>query len=97
MPGPVTGVSRSIAPAETPEGQTRAQADFGSIFKQAIERVEGLRRTADESVLKLLAGENEEVHQVALAVQRAELAFELFLEIRNKVVQAYQEIMRMPI
>ena len=41
--------------------------------------------------------QSEELHATALAVQRAELAFDLFLQARNKVVQAYQEIMRMQV
>jgi len=92
---------RPIAAAVSPPvlaGESRRPAEgFPAALRQAIERVEGLQRAADESTLKLLAGENEEVHQTVLAVQRAELAFQLFLEVRNKVVQAYQEIMRMPI
>jgi len=90
----VSGVA-PLAPLAPAGG--RGEAGFASLLKEAIGRVEGLRRAADESTMKLLAGESEEVHQAALAVQRAELALELFLEVRNKVVQAYQEIMRMPI
>ena len=48
-----------------------------------------------DSVNRFLAGENEEIHNVVLNTQRAELAFEAFLQVRNKVVNAYQEIMRM--
>lgn len=92
--GEVAGLAGLVAPA--PVGE-RGQAGFANLLKEAIGRVEGLRRAADESTLRLLAGESEEVHQAALAVQRAELAFQFFLEVRNKVVQAYQEIMRMPI
>ncbi|MCL4851471.1 MAG: flagellar hook-basal body complex protein FliE, partial [Bryobacteraceae bacterium] len=43
------------------------------------------------------SGEAEEVHQAVLATQQAELAFEMFLQVRNKVVQAYQEVMRMQV
>ncbi len=50
---------------------------------------------ASKTVQKFVTGESEELHSVALGVQRAELEFELFLQVRNKVVQAYQEIMRM--
>lgn len=81
---------------DAPAGGKRT-GGFQSLLWEAIQRVESLGRAADDSVLKLLAGENEEVHRTVLAVQRAELAFQLFLEVRNKLVQAYQEIMRMPI
>lgn len=97
MPEAIRPVSSPLPVPELPAARRAAPADFAAVLRQAVERVEGMRRQADESVMKLLAGENEEVHQTVLAVQKAELAFELFLEVRNKVVQAYQEIMRMPI
>jgi flagellar hook-basal body complex protein FliE len=48
-------------------------------------------------VERFLSGEGEELHTTVLATQRAELAFEMFLQARNKVVNAYQEIMRMQV
>jgi flagellar hook-basal body complex protein FliE len=70
-------------------------ADFQSFLKNAIQGVEQTRANATDSVNRFLSGENEEVHQTVLATQQAELSFELFLQVRNKVVQAYQEVMRM--
>jgi flagellar hook-basal body complex protein FliE len=69
--------------------------EFQSALEGAIHNVEGPRGEAREAVERFLSGETEELHTAALAVQRAELAFDLFLQVRNKVVQAYQEIMRM--
>ena len=84
-----------IPPVAGSPGGVRPTGGFQEAFQGAIGAVENLRHTANRSVEALLAGEGEELHQTALATQRAELAFELFLEMRNKVVQAYQEIMRM--
>jgi flagellar hook-basal body complex protein FliE len=50
---------------------------------------------ASRSVENFLSGEGEDIHTTVLATQRAELAFEMFQQVRNKVVSAYQEIMRM--
>jgi flagellar hook-basal body complex protein FliE len=73
-----------------------AESDgFGAILNQAIAQVAGQQHQADASMGAFLRGESEEVHQVALDVQRAELSLEMFLQMRNKVVQAYQEVMRM--
>ena len=52
---------------------------------------------ANQSVENFLAGKNEDVHTAVLATQRADLSFELFMQVRNKVVSAYQEIMRMQV
>lgn len=68
---------------------------FQTVFEGAIRQVEDARHQGAEAVGKFLSGEGEELHTTVLATQRAELAFELFLQVRNKVVQAYQEIMRM--
>lgn len=73
-----------------PEG-----AAFGDVLAKAINGVEGMRLDADAAANRFLTGETQEIHQMVLASQRAELAFEAFLQVRNKVVQAYQEVMRM--
>jgi len=54
-----------------------------------------LNNSASESVQKFLRGDNEDLHTTILATQKAELAFQLGLQVRNKVVDAYQEIMKM--
>jgi flagellar hook-basal body complex protein FliE len=71
--------------------------DFGSVLEKSITGLEQSREMAAEKARRLLSGKPEEVHSVVMATQRAQLEFELFLEVRNKVVQAYQEIMRMQV
>jgi len=68
---------------------------FGSVLADAIGRVDQFQKNADSSIGKFLSGQDEEVHKVALATQQASISFELFLQVRNKVVSAYQEVMRM--
>lgn len=78
-------------------GEARAPDAFAAALKDAVGRVEGLRGEASDAVGRMLSGEAGDLHTAVLATQKAELAFELFLQVRNKVVSAYQEIMRMPI
>ncbi len=59
--------------------------------------VEKSQAQAHQAVDNFLTGGNQELHSVALATQRSSLEFELFLQVRNKVVAAYQEIMRMQV
>jgi flagellar hook-basal body complex protein FliE len=68
---------------------------FGSALADAIGRVEQFQQNADSSVAKFLSGEDEEVHKVALATEQASISFDLFLQVRNKVISAYQEVMKM--
>ena len=92
---PLGNLPPAAIAAPAPVRETRGEGAFEGILTQSIARVEALRTNAGEAIGNLLAGEGEELHTVALAAQRAELGFELFLQVRNKVVQAYQEVMRM--
>ena len=65
------------------------------MLADAIGRVDQFQQNAQSSIGKFLSGEDEEVHKVALATQQASMSFDLFLQVRNKVVSAYQEVMRM--
>ena len=65
------------------------------MFANAINNVESLGKDADTKIGNFLAGEGEELHNVIISTQKADLSFELFQQVRNKVVQAYQEVMRM--
>ncbi|MCC6860093.1 MAG: flagellar hook-basal body complex protein FliE [Bryobacterales bacterium] len=96
MTGPVTGIRSPIPTQPGPRtGGSANSAGFEQALGNAIRTVEGFQRTAGESVEKFLSGESEDLHRAVMATQRAELALELFSQVRNKVVQAYQEIMRM--
>ena len=68
---------------------------FQNILDGTIKQLESMHEDASDAVQKFLTGENEELHTTVLAVQKAEVAFDLGLQVRNKVVSAYQEIMRM--
>src|SRR5262245_37489437 len=68
---------------------------FQEVFASAIQSVENFGQQANTSVERFLSGEGEELHSMVLATQKSELSFDLFQQVRNKVVSAYQEIMRM--
>lgn len=96
MPGPITPISGAALPAAIrPVGESRSGAGFGDVLSEAIRSVEISGQNASTSVERFLSGEGEELHTTILATQQAELSFDLFLQMRNKVVSAYQEIMRM--
>ena len=85
----------ALVDAVRPAGQLKSGGGFQDVFASAVQTVEGLGQNASASVERFLAGEGEELHTTILATQKAELSFELFMQARNKVVSAYQEIMRM--
>jgi flagellar hook-basal body complex protein FliE len=88
---PGLGIEK-LKPATSGAG---APGDFMKALDESMQSIQALNRDASGSVEKFLKGDNDELHNTALAAQRAEIAFELGLQVRNKVVQAYQEIMRM--
>lgn len=92
----IRGVSLpdSVGPSKS---SGKGGADFGEALDKALTQAEQSRRAASEKVEGFLNGKPEELHSVVIASQRAQLEFELLLEVRNKVVQAYQEIMRMQV
>jgi flagellar hook-basal body complex protein FliE len=70
---------------------------FQDVLTNAIQKVESTGNEASASIERFLGGEGEELHTTVLATQRAELAFDMFQQVRNKVVGAYQEIMKMQV
>ena len=67
---------------------------FGNVIKSAIDNVNGMDRDADKSILNLLQGKGE-VHTTMIALQKADMSMRMLLSVRNKVIEAYREIMRM--
>jgi flagellar hook-basal body complex protein FliE len=96
MTFPLTGI-RGIQPPDLAriEPAGSSTGEFKSLLAGAIDRVEKSQNQAAQSVDRYLSGESEDLHTTALATQRAELALDMFVQTRNKVVAAYQEIMRM--
>ncbi len=88
---------RPPAPVERPHAPAATPGAFSAALSGALRGVDQLQKSAEAEAARFLSGEAVDIHQVALAHQRAQLSFELFLQMRNKVIQAYQEIMRMQI
>ena len=87
-----------------PSGAMREGADvsphgtgFKNAVKKAVAEVNRLQNQADGLAVKLATGDVEDVHEAMIAMQKAKLALEFTIQVRNKVVEAYQEIMRMQV
>ena len=71
--------------------------DFKGLLREGFQRLDQLETQAADQVQALMQGEPVELHRVVLAGEEAGLAFDLTLAVRNKVVEAYQEVMRMQV
>jgi flagellar hook-basal body complex protein FliE len=96
---PITNVIPLLMPSAAASAAPAASSSspFGSVLTQAIQQVESFQNNANASVNRFLSGEGEELHKVALTAQQADLSFQLFMQVRNKVVAAYQQVMQMQV
>ncbi len=90
--GMLPGTQRIAPAAQDKEG---TQASFGKWLEQSIGEVNELQKTSDEATQKLLSGESKDIHSTMIAMQKASIAMELTMEVRNKIIAAYDEIKRM--
>ena len=99
---PITTVNRIghlIGPVvETKTNSTNATLDsFGQMLSGALDRLNQMENAANEAATDLAAGKDIEPHRVMLTMQEADLGFQLALQVRNKLVEAYQEVMRIQV
>jgi flagellar hook-basal body complex protein FliE len=92
---PISGINPISIPSSLPQAGTTGSDAFSGILSNTIDNLQSLQNQAGNAAQKFMTGENDEIHDIALAGQQAELSFELGLQVRNKVVNAYQEIMKM--
>ncbi len=83
--------------AAAPAGGQKSLEGFGKALTDAIGSLDKLQQEADAGSVQLAAGEPVELHDVMLAQDRASLSFQLAVQVRNKLVEAYQDVMRMQI
>ena len=98
---PATQTDSPTGPVKLPgistQGTTSAQpGGFGTVFESLVSAVDEKHTEAASVTREVLLGKNDQLHQSMIAMQEASVAFQLMVEVRNKVVESYQELMRMP-
>lgn len=78
-------------------GEKRKSLEFADFLWKKIEEIDGLEKKAQEAILALARGEDIDPAEVAMRISQADNSMKLLLRVRNKVLEAYQEIMRMQI
>ena len=92
-------IQNQIQPIKLPQFnvdpvQQSRHSSFGNALQQSLEQVNRTQLEADASIEGLANGQKTDIHQTMIAVEKASLTFELMLQIRNKVISAYDKIMR---
>ena len=91
---------QNLSPTSTPAVVTEtkpAQESFASVLGQLVSDVNAKQAAASAAVNGLLSGENVSLHQAMISMQEASTSFQLMVEVRNKLLDSYQELMRMQI
>jgi flagellar hook-basal body complex protein FliE len=86
---PQVSGTKEIAPAEG--------GSFKEMLKGSIEDVNQLQTEADRSIERLIAGESKNLHETMIAMEKADISFRLMMQVRNKIIEAYNEIMRIQV
>jgi flagellar hook-basal body complex protein FliE len=77
--------------------QKSAGTSFKEIFNKAFNEVNGFNTDADKAITDFATGKNTDIHNTMIAMEKADISFQLMMQVRNKLVAAYQEIYRMQV
>jgi len=97
---------REISPLQDPRGQhgvklpanQKAEGpSFGEVLKESLDQVNALQARKTEKIEDLVTGKAGSIEEVMIAVEEANLAFEMTMQVRNKLVEAYNELLRMQV
>jgi flagellar hook-basal body complex protein FliE len=99
MSSPIQGLGAigniSTFPMSSPPGPADAGGGFSGLLSNALQQVNQLSGGAEQQIGSLLKGGNADMSTVMIAVEKADVAFQLMMQVRNKIVSAYQDIEKM--
>ena len=85
------------SPVKMKQMPEESEKSFGEILKSSMNKVNLLRKEADQAVQALSAGQATDIHGTMIALEKASISFKLVMEVRNKAIDAYREIARMSV
>lgn len=86
---------RPVSPVRPPDPHGNGQASFKDVLMKNIDEVNKLQQDAETAIEDLVSGRRDDVDGVLIAKQKADLAFQMLLQVRNKMTSAYEEIKQM--
>jgi len=99
MSGLISGLGAigTISPLQkgAPVESANTEGGFSGILSDALQKVNQVNNNADQQIGNLLSGGNADISTVMIAVEKADVAFQLMMQVRNKIVSAYDEIEKM--
>jgi flagellar hook-basal body complex protein FliE len=95
-----TALNPGLSPTDgkaAPNQTGEVGPSFTDTLAKSIEEVNHLQKEADQAIEKLSSGESQNIHGAMLAMNKADTAFRMTMQVRNKILEAYQEVMRMQV
>ena len=89
------GVAKAAATQAVQAGKAGDTASFKSFLENSIKELNDANLKADQAIEQIAQGQVQDVHQVMLAIEKANLTFMTMMQVRNKLMDAYNEVMRM--
>lgn len=96
---PTTDAAAAVIPTEVPSISSvqNGGGSFSNILNQFVNEVNTKQVAAEETVNGMLSGKNVSLHQAMISMEEANVSFQLMIEVRNKLLDSYQELMRMQV
>lgn len=89
--------NRDLAPQISSPSADKAEKSFAATLKDAVNQVNALQQASDVKMQELATGKTKDISEVMITAERADIALKLMVQVRNKIIDAYQEIMKMQV
>lgn len=90
------GISQAFSSAAGKPAASVSE-NAGKFFQELVGKVNNMQVQSDQAIQRLATGENRNLHETMIAVEKASISFQFMSQVRNKALEAYQEVMRMPV
>ena len=84
-------------PTDLTEENSKADGSFVDTLKDSIRDINQIQIQAEQAIADVVAGNKQDLHQTMVAIEKADVSFQLMMQVRNKIISAYEEILRMQI
>ncbi len=90
-------ITRVDQPSAPVIGSDKVEGNFASSLKEAINSVNTAQKDSDRKMQELATGKTNNIHETMIAAEKADLSLRLMVQVRNKIIEAYQEVMKMQV
>lgn len=87
----------AIEPSKPENGKQTGSNSFGSVLKDAIMDINKLQTDADKAIANVQLEDAGSIHEAMIALEKADISFQVMMQVRNKIIDAYQQIMQMQV